>query len=42
VQAFFDRFAVAQAEKRRKANEQGNDRKRAREFAAVKEGTRPS
>ncbi len=32
VQAFLDRFAVEQAERRRKYNEAGNDRTRAREF----------
>ena len=36
VQAFLDRFAVEQAERRRKQNTKSNDRKREREFAAAK------
>jgi hypothetical protein len=36
LQAFFDEFAAEQAERRRKYNDAGNDRKRAREFEAVK------
>ena len=36
VQAFFDRFAIEQAERRRRQNASGNDRKRAREFEAAK------
>ena len=35
VQAFLDRFALEQAERRRKYSAAGNDRKRAREFAAA-------
>jgi transposase len=36
VQAFFDQFAVQQAERRRKYNDAGNERKRAREFDAAR------
>lgn len=36
VQAFFDRFAIEQAERRRRYSVKGNDRKREREFEAVK------
>jgi hypothetical protein len=35
VQAFLDRFAVEQAERRRKNNVKTNDRKRERELAAA-------
>ena len=36
VQAYFDRFAVEQAERKRRNNDKTNERKRQREFAAIK------
>ena len=36
VQAYFDRFAVEQAERRRRNNDKTNEQKRQREFAAIK------
>jgi hypothetical protein len=41
VQAFLDRFADEQAERRKKSNAKANERKREREFAAAKARAQP-
>jgi hypothetical protein len=41
VQAYFDRFAIEQAERRRQQNAKTNERKRQREFAAAQARAQP-